>query len=170
MPTCTTIDPPSVNKGEYLPFWWELEKDRKVEFVTNCSQARNDGQFYVVRGQSNETDPLCTFKMYVDDTSRVPVAEFTRYCYGDSQLNQYPLFADFFSDNPVSYDGYVRSKNKGGSSFFGPSAWSQVPEKYGEYKLSLDKSTFYVCESSKNASGTVTFKQSNTRYKAVNKA
>lgn len=86
--------------------------------------------------------------MYVDNTEKTPAAQFNKYCFEDSDLDQYPLFTDFFVNYPQSKTDYARSKNSsfGGSSFFGPSSWSTVPNLYGEYKLSLDKSTFYICE------------------------
>jgi uncharacterized repeat protein (TIGR01451 family) len=169
LPSCESIDPPSVNKWEYLPFWWELESDSNVNFVSNCNQAVN-GKTNVLRWWSDKfDDPLCHFTMHVDDTrSPQKAAEFSKYCYQDAELRSEPLFEDFFSTRPVSLQWYERSKNDWWSAFFWPSNWSEVPNKYGEYKLSLDGSTFYVCEQVTKSDGSKEWKQSTQRYEAKN--
>jgi uncharacterized repeat protein (TIGR01451 family) len=168
LPSCESIDPPSVNKGEYLPFWWELESDSNVNFVSSCSSAVA-GKTNVIRWWSDKSnDPLCHFRMYVDDTAQTPAAEFSKYCYQDSDLQSYPLFQDFFSTRLESLKWYNRSKINWWSSFFGPSSWTDVPNKYGEYKLSLDSSTFYICEQITKTNGSKEWKQSTQRYQAKN--
>jgi uncharacterized repeat protein (TIGR01451 family) len=165
LPSCESIDPPSVNKWEYLPFWWELESDSDVNFVSNCSDAIA-GKTNVVKWWSDRSnDPLCHFTMYVDDTTKTPAASFSKYCYQDSDLQSYTLFQDFFSTRAESLKWYNRSKTDGWSAFFGPSSWADVPNLYGEYKLSMDSSTFYVCEQV----GSV-WKQSTQRHEATNAA
>jgi uncharacterized repeat protein (TIGR01451 family) len=168
LPSCESIDPPSVNRWEYLPFWWELESDSNVNFVTSCSQSVQ-GKTNVLKWWSDKSDdPLCHFTMYVDDTANTPAAEFTKYCYQDSNLMQDTLFQDFFASRSESAKWYERSQKDGWSAFFWPSNWDNVPNKYGEYKLSLDRSTFYVCEQTTKADGSKEWKPSTQRYEAKN--
>ncbi len=168
LPSCESIDPPSVNKWEYLPFWWELESDSNIQFVSDCSSAVSSKTNVVKWWSDRSNDPLCHFTMYVDDTQKTPAAEFTKYCYQDAGLTSEPLFQDFFSTRSESAKWYQRSQRDGWSAFFWPSNWSDVPNKYGEYKLALDSSTFYVCEQITKANGVKEWRQSAQRYIAKN--
>ncbi len=37
-PACSFVDPPSIQMGEYLPFWWDLDDERGVIKGKNCSE------------------------------------------------------------------------------------------------------------------------------------
>jgi len=140
--------------------------------VSDCSAAQA-GKTNVINTLvgSKTNNPLCHFTMYVDDTATgTPAARFTKYCFEDSNLEQYDLFRGFFQDYPQAKADYIRTtySSFGGSSFFGPSSRSTVPEKYGEYKLALDNSTFYVCEEVDDGNGGTTWAQSAQRYQSTN--
>ena len=175
---CESIDPPSVNVGEYLPFRWTMETpDSKVKFVNNCGQAE-DGKTNIIKSDSVD-DPICHFAMR---NGKGEVVEFSRYCFGKQDLQQYPLFNSFLDTRPVTLKHYLSAYTdplKWGTSFIGPANWKEREDRkqlsvLGEYALGLTKTTFKTCNkvttAVNNTSTSSTYVVSPTRYISVNKA
>jgi hypothetical protein len=62
------IDPPSVNMGEYVPFWWKMSDNDDVKFVeaTSCSSASlplapDLNKTYILNKGTSQ--PICKFVM-----------------------------------------------------------------------------------------------------------
>lgn len=125
-PACMDIDPPSINEGEYFPFWWNIDNS-ETNVVSSCSSTTSDAvlkssmmcYFSIYNGKRGTTDPV--------------IGNIALPCYTDqwfdSQLMSYWKTKSAWSDGRkvVIFDA---DTTKG---------------IYGEYKIELNKITYKTC-------------------------
>lgn len=72
IPKCAFVDPPSIQLGERLPFWWEVEDDAEVTTVSTCDASS--------AGHINKDTLQCHFTILAPDGKTVAL---TRSCAED---------------------------------------------------------------------------------------
>lgn len=120
------IDPPSINEGEYFPFWWNIDTTI-VTTANSCASSDN--------GKVLASSMQCTFKIYNGRRGTTdPVSTFTIPCNTDQWFNNnlMKFWADQQSVKP--FGRYVAKFDAGATR-----------GEYGEYKIELSKITYSVC-------------------------
>ncbi|MFZ2151142.1 MAG: hypothetical protein WAZ12_05195 [Candidatus Absconditicoccaceae bacterium] len=148
-PACNGISTTlSVQKGEVLPFRWELEGNNIVD-ENDCSDADN--------GDILKDSLRCTFKVFngknnlqEDDD---PTLRITKDCDVDER-DGHQMF-DYFED--LADEIYHSLDNAFGKYYFTANNSNNgflVDNTYGEYKLVLDKVSYDYCDGSDEEKGT----------------
>lgn len=148
-PKCSFIDPPSIQRGEYLPFWWGLESHPGVRSYTSCN---DDADAWAIA----EDSMICEFLMQAPDGQSF---RFSRPCkeadlanvawYNDLQRSVGTLEAEW-------WQSYLDT--------------SLVPinDVYGEFTISLEAVDYSICvpgaESAWDAADGQTMSLQNKRY------
>lgn len=139
-PKCMDIDPPSINEGEYFPFWWNVDA-KKVTTATSCS-AGNDGKIL-------SSSMQCTFKIYNGKRGTTdPVKTFTIPCASDSWFDKTIMKFWAAKQTVKPFGRYV--------ALFDSAITNGI---FWEYKIELSKIDYTTCNGSsstrKSYDGTV---------------
>jgi hypothetical protein len=120
------IDPPSINEGEFFPFWWNVDTN-KVTLSSSCNTSD--------AGKVLASSMQCTFKIYNGKRGTTdPISTFTIPCNSDKGFDT--TLMRFWRDKQdvKPFGRYV--------TLFDSAAINGI---YGEYKIELNKITYSVC-------------------------
>lgn len=124
-PKCASIDPPSIQLGEILPFWWAMEDDVDIIATTEC-RAWSEGKIPA-------SSLRCYFTVQAPDDTTYKVEE---PCTTDA-LKTVAWYDDLQKDlwvqlSPKRWQSYTRTNKR-------------TADSYGEYTITLDKVTYALC-------------------------
>lgn len=130
---CSYIDPPAINVGEYMPYWWDMEYgyltvgSGRMLVTSSCTANPNDVRV-------DTTSLQCAFEL---EGPNGHVIGWTQPCYDDPHL---PLIDTAFNAAKLTYDlhifpGGVGAKQITGSYYLG----------LGEYMITMKVASGKLC-------------------------
>lgn len=146
VPVCAFVDPPSIQMGEYVPFWWDLDDELETIQGNNCTEKT----VWKVRLDTMQ----CEF------TVQAPWGKtytYTRKCNEDN-LKSVKWY------NDLQKDLQTKIMPRWWQSVLDSSEWKE--SWYGEYAISLEKITYDACDviTSATNSGKVTYEMTTKTY------
>lgn len=125
-PKCMDVDPPSINEGEFFPFWWNIDINR-VTTATSCNDA--------TAGKVLSNSMQCTFSIYNGKRGTTdPVKTFTIPCNADQWFDNQLMKFWIDQQSTKPFGRYV--------AIFDRATTQGI---YGEYKIELNKITYDTC-------------------------
>ena len=127
IPQCAFIDPPSIQMGEYLPFWWDIDDtDDTIQQWRSCNE---DTVWSVVLDTMQ-----CHFNVLATWGKEYP---YVRSCTEDN-LKSVWWYAD------IQKDLRTKIMPRRWQSILDSSLWKETG--FGEYAITLQKIVYDVCE------------------------
>jgi uncharacterized repeat protein (TIGR01451 family) len=124
-PLCAFVDPPSIQMGEYVPFWWDLDDELDTVQGNNCTEKT----VWKVRLDT----------MQCDFTVQAPWGKtytYTRKCNEDNLK-----LAKWYND--LQKDLNTKIMPRWWQSVLNSAEWKE--SWYGEYAISLDNIVYESC-------------------------